>query len=106
MITGLVNARFENVIKVPVQDSTRRDHEVEAILDTGFTGSLTLPPSLIASLSLPWRSRSSAVLANGNVVQFDIYTATIIWDGVPRPIVIQAIDNAGASFSRAHVVPI
>jgi hypothetical protein len=27
------------------------------------------------------------------VVQFDIYTATIIWDGVARPIVIQAIDN-------------
>jgi clan AA aspartic protease len=93
MITGSVNARFEIVIKVPVQDSTRREHEVEAVLDTGFTGSLTLPPSVIANLNLPWRSRSSAVLANGNVVQFDIYTATINWDGVPRSILIQAIDN-------------
>jgi predicted aspartyl protease len=66
MITGSVNARFEIVIKVHVEDSARQEHEVETVLDTGFTGSLTLPPSVIPNLNLPWRSRSSAVLANGN----------------------------------------
>src|SRR5713226_7638556 len=81
------------MIKLPVRNSTGQQQEIEAVLDSGFTGSLTLPPSLIASLGLPWRSRSSAILANGNVEQFDIYTATIVWDGMPRPILIQAIDN-------------
>lgn len=93
MITGIVNARYEMVIKVPVQNSAGQEQEVEAVLDSGFTGSLTLPPSLIASLNLPWRSRSSAILANGNVEQFDIHVATIVWDCRPRPILIQAIDN-------------
>jgi len=35
----------------------------------------------------------SAILANGNVEQFDIHVATVIWDGIPRPILVQAIDN-------------
>ena len=93
MITGTVNGRLEIVIRLPVRDPAGQEREVEAILDTGFTGSLTLPPSLIGSLGLPWRSRSSAILANGNVEQFDVYSATVIWDGVPRPILVQAIDN-------------
>jgi clan AA aspartic protease len=93
MITGTVNGRFEMVIKLPVRDSVGQEHEIEAILDTGFTGSLTLPPSLIGSLNLPWRSRSSAILANSRVEQFDVHAATVIWDGVPRHILIQAMDN-------------
>jgi clan AA aspartic protease len=93
MITGTVNGRLEIVIRLPVRDSAGREQEVEAILDTGFTGSLTLPPSLIGGLGLPWRSRSSAILANGNIEPFDVYAATVIWDGVARPILVQAIDN-------------
>jgi clan AA aspartic protease len=93
MITGTVNGRFEIVIKLPVPDSAGQEHEVEAILDTGFNGSLTLPPSLIGSLGLSWRSRTSAILANGQVEQFDVYVATVIWDGVPRLILVQAINN-------------
>jgi clan AA aspartic protease len=93
MITGTVNARHEVVIRVPVRNPAGQELEVEAILDTGFTGSLTLPPSLIASLGLPWRSRSSATLANGNIQQLDVYTATVVWDSTPRSILIQAVDN-------------
>src|SRR5436190_12672764 len=94
MITGTGNSRMEAVIGLRVQDSVGQEHDVEAILDTGFTGSLTLPSSTISRLGLLWRSRSSAILANGNAEQFDVYAATIIWDGIPRPVLVQAIDNA------------
>jgi predicted aspartyl protease len=80
MIPGTVNARYEMVIKVPVRNSAGQEQEVEAVLDSGFTGSLTLPPSLIASLGLPWCSRSSAILANGNVEQLDILPRIKGWD--------------------------
>jgi clan AA aspartic protease len=93
MMTGTVNARYEMIIKLPVRDSTGQQQEIEAVLDSGFTGSLRLPPSLIASLGLPWRSRSSAILANGRLEEIDIHAGTIIWDGVSRPILIQALDN-------------
>ncbi len=93
MVTGTVNARYEMMIKLPVRNSAGQYQEIEAVLDSGFTGSLTLPPSLIASLGLPWRSHSSAVLANGKVEQIEIHTGTIIWDGISRTILIQALEN-------------
>jgi clan AA aspartic protease len=93
IITGTVNARQEILIHLPVRDATGTEHDVEAILDTGFNGALTLPPALIASLGLVWRSRTNAILANGSIQQFDLYAAMVVWDGVPRSVLVQAIDT-------------
>jgi clan AA aspartic protease len=93
MITGVVNARHEATIRVPVQDANGREQEIEAIIDTGFNGSLTLPSSVIATLGLPWRTRGNAILANGSEDQFDIYAATVTWDGTPRNILVEAADT-------------
>jgi len=49
MITGTVNASHEILIRVPIRDATGHEREVGAILDTGFTGLLTLPPALTAA---------------------------------------------------------
>jgi clan AA aspartic protease len=94
MILGSVNARLEILIRISILNAAAQEQEVEAILDTGFTGSLPLPPTLITNLGLPWRSRANAVLANGTVEQFDIYAGTVLWDGMPRQILVQAIDTA------------
>ena len=40
MITGWVNAFYEAVIPIHLQDATGNIHEFEAILDTGFNGTL------------------------------------------------------------------
>ncbi len=48
MITGKVNSRREATIRLRVLDANGREQEVEAILDTGFTGSLTLPLSVVS----------------------------------------------------------
>ncbi len=92
MITGWVNAFYEAVIPIHLQDATGNIHEFEAILDTGFNGSLTLPSELITTLKLPWRTRGSAILANGSEGTFDIHAATILWDGMPRSILVEAVD--------------
>jgi predicted aspartyl protease len=57
MISGAVNAYHEATIRLPVQATGGQRREIETILDTGFNGSLTLPPDLIADLGLPWRTR-------------------------------------------------
>ena len=46
MIDGTVNARYEMTIKLPVRNSAGRENAIEVILDSGFTGSLTLPTSI------------------------------------------------------------
>lgn len=45
MITGVVNAHHEATIRLPLQAAGGRNQDIEAILDTGFNGSLTLPPA-------------------------------------------------------------
>ena len=61
------------------------------MIDTGFDGTLTLPPALIAALGLAWRRRGCALLADGSESLFDIYEATAVWYGEPRRI---AVDEA------------
>ena len=93
MITGVVNSYHEATIQVPVQAADTQEQQIEFILDTGFSGSLTLPQSLITTLGLPFRSRGSAILADGSETEFDIYVATIVWDGEQRHVLIEAADT-------------
>jgi len=93
MIIGVMNAHTEATIHLPVRAADGREQEIEAILDTGFNGSLTLPPAMIASLELQWRTRGLVMLANGTEDPCDIYAATIIWDGRPRNILVEAADT-------------
>ncbi len=92
MITGHVTASREAVVSLKVRSPDGPEHEIEAVIDTGFNGSLTLPPALIEKLNLSWRRRGQAVLADGSKSLFEIYDATIIWDGKPRRIAIDALD--------------
>jgi uncharacterized protein (DUF433 family) len=41
------------------------EREVEAVIDTGFNGFLTLPPEQVAALALPRLGEGRAILANG-----------------------------------------
>jgi predicted aspartyl protease len=92
MITGTVNANYEMVIRLQVLGPTGQSQTVEAVLDSGFTGALTLSPSLIPGLGLAWHMKGSAVLANGVIERFELYRGTVVWDGTPLPILVQAID--------------
>ena len=93
MIIGVVNAHAEATIRLPVRAADGQEQEIEVVLDTGFNGSLTLPPTMIAGLGLQWRTRGLVMLANGTEDYCDIYAATIIWDGRPRNILVEAADT-------------
>ncbi len=93
MIVGTVSLQREAVILLRVRGFDGDEREIESILDTGFTGSLTLPTRIIDELKLPLHSRSSAVLANGHVEDFNVYAGIVVWDGSPQTVLIQAIDT-------------
>jgi clan AA aspartic protease len=94
MIRGSVNPRNEIVFRITILDSQGNPHELETILDTGFNGALTLPSATIFQLGLPWASRASGVLADGSIGEFDVYRATVIWDGAPRSITVDVMNTA------------
>jgi clan AA aspartic protease len=93
MITGVVNANREATIRLAVIGPSGQQREIEAIIDTGFTGFLTLPPALVMALGLPWLCRQPGILADGNVDVFDVYTATVLWDGQPRAVEVEDADT-------------
>jgi predicted aspartyl protease len=72
MIVGQINADLDVIVPLEVNDRAGQLHQIEAVLDTGFNGGLTLSPSLIASLGLPFRTQSTAVLSDGTVQIFDV----------------------------------
>lgn len=78
MMTGEINADREAEIPLKIQGADGRETEIKAVIDTGFTDYLTLPPEVITSLRLAFRELNEFVLADGNVVAFESYTATVI----------------------------
>ena len=91
MITGTVKSG-EGWIRITVRGLQRRKQEIEAIVDTGYTASLTLPPALITALGLRWQSMDTARLADGSECIFSVYEARIVWDGKVRQILVDAAD--------------
>jgi predicted aspartyl protease len=57
MITGVVTPFHQATIRLIVRGPTGQAQEIDAVIDTGFDGALSLPPADIAALSLPWRRR-------------------------------------------------
>ncbi|AFY92357.1 clan AA aspartic protease [Chamaesiphon minutus] len=80
MIAGRVT---EGRATVPVtfRMPDRSGFSIEFVIDTGFTGSLCLPPEAIAVLGLPFQYEVPANLANNSNVFLKVYTATILWKG-------------------------
>ncbi|WNZ23118.1 clan AA aspartic protease [Leptolyngbya sp. NK1-12] len=93
MMTGVVNASGEAMLRVVVGDLAAQRIVIDALIDTGYTGNLTLPPSTIAALNLPWRGSEEGVLGDGSTQMFDVYSATIIWDGEFRTIKVNESDT-------------
>ena len=91
-MTGIVTARREAVLRLTLQDGTGQEHGCEAVVDTGYTGTLTLPPNVIATLGLRWHRAGRAVLADGSESRFNVYKGVVLWDGHPVTIRIDELD--------------
>jgi clan AA aspartic protease len=92
MITGVVNANLEATIPVAVQDFGGRIQQLEAIIDTGYNGFLTLTGPLVMALGLPWLRSITAQLADGSTHRIEVYGATVIRDGQARNLEVDVTD--------------
>ena len=91
MIRGAVNARREAVVPLQVRGPGGAEAQVDAVVDSGFTASLTLPLTMVAALGLARQSGGGAVLADGSIRQFDIYAAEVAWDGSWPSVLVSAV---------------
>jgi clan AA aspartic protease len=70
------------------ENGAGRGEEVEAVIDTGFDGELTLQEATIRRLGYPYSGSAGGTLADGSEVQFDFYEGRIFWHGVERAVAV------------------
>ena len=93
MIEGVVNAAYEPVVALAVQGPSGQTSDIEAVVDTGFTGFLTVTPGLATELGLALEGHGRATLADGSEVTFEVYDVAVLWDGQPRYVLADAADT-------------
>jgi clan AA aspartic protease len=90
---GYVNAYpREPRLTIAISNGEGEAVAVEAVIDTGFTEFLSLPPSLIRTLGLERGQDMELSTAGGQVINSATYSATVDWHGSRRR--IRVIDLA------------
>jgi clan AA aspartic protease len=93
VITGTVTPNREAVVPLQLVASGGQAVDVDAVVDTGFTGSLTLPAALIGMLGFAFRNRQQIMLGDGSLVLADVYVGTVLWDGLLRVIEVDTAET-------------
>jgi clan AA aspartic protease len=92
MMTGIVRDS-EARIRMKVRGPGGRIAAVNAVVDTGYTGYLTLPRKLIRKLGLLQEGSSWCILADGSSHDYDCFKAIIEWDNELREFQIDEADT-------------
>jgi clan AA aspartic protease len=86
MMQGVVSQRREAILPLVVASANGKRLLVDAVIDTGFNGFLCLPSAVVTALELPWNASDIVTLGDGSETLFDLYAASVIWDGQYREI--------------------
>jgi clan AA aspartic protease len=93
MITGRVRNR-EAVIELEIRGLDGLQ-QVEAVIDTGYNGELTVPEDLVNALQLPFAGYRRGMLADGSIAVLQVHLATIDWLGEERDVLV--LGSTGAA---------
>ena len=94
MIEGMVSARHEAVIPLHIQGPDGRALEIDAVVDTGYQGLLSLPAAVVSELDLTYSHMTRLTLADDTVADLDVHYATVLWDDEPREIRADIVGSA------------
>jgi predicted aspartyl protease len=93
MISGEVTPDREAIIHLQVAGPGGSAAEIVAVLDTGFTENLALPPALIVSLGLARRGAADFILAGGISVRLRLFRASVLWHGQQHSLLVVETDG-------------
>jgi clan AA aspartic protease len=108
MMRGSVRNRHV-LVPVTFRLTGQPDLTIEFVLDTGFTGFLTLPVDAVTRMRLSFLNEIPADLADDSTVQVSVHAATIVWQGAERDVRVLALGRRpllGAALLDGHDVGI
>jgi clan AA aspartic protease len=90
-MTGRVDSAGRALVDVTVKASSQSaPRQLEAWIDTGFTGELVLPQATISALGLLQSGTVTAELGDGSSISMNTYTCLIHWPGQDKQIEVVA----------------
>jgi clan AA aspartic protease len=92
MIHGIVSQNLEAVIQLQLRGPLGA-LDVQAVIDTGFNGSISIPESIAHQLGLSRLALMNAYLADGTDVSYGAYPVEVEWDGTSRILLASAIGD-------------
>lgn len=81
VIRGAVNLWRRPAIDVELIGAEGERQTIEAQIDTGFTGDLTLSSFAIEQLGFPFVAVTSFRTGEGSLVEFETYEGAVLWNG-------------------------
>jgi len=88
MLTGHVTPDNEAVLPIEVIGADGQVVRIDAGIDTGYNGFLTLPKKLIEDLDLTFVGPARAALGDGREVRMDLFLASVQWEGGPKDVLV------------------
>lgn len=93
MLTGYVTAERVAIVRITARGPSKAEQAVDAMVDTGFNGELSLPPAVIASLGLVSDGEAFAELADGTMASMSKYRGAVRWEGRLRKVIVLEADG-------------
>ncbi len=84
---------LEARVPIAVAGPSREFRELEFVVDTGFSGELTLPESLIRELRLQLYQQRRVLAANNQMIDIPSYYGLVQWHGRVLPVLVYQSEN-------------
>ena len=88
MISGKIRNREATIALEVSGPGQSPQQQIEAVIDTGYNGYLTLPSDLVTALTLPFAGYRRGTLADGSIVRMEDYLASVVWHGQQKDVLI------------------
>jgi clan AA aspartic protease len=92
-VTGRVDAQLQATLRLHPFGPSSQSLDVEAVIDTGFNGALTLPIAIITPLALAPDVNRSVRLADATKRVINCYSAEVLWVGRRRRVVVLSVEG-------------
>ena len=93
MIRGIVTRELDAWVELAIANDQQPTVSFSAVVDTGFNGCLTLPRVVLERFQARPLTRVVVTLADGSKTVSDLFELTILWDGRPLTIEVDAAET-------------
>jgi len=93
MIRGIVTKDLDAWVDLAIAGDEQPTVSFSAVVDTGFNGFLTLPRVVLERFQGRPLTVVIVTLADGSKTSADLFELTVLWDGQPRMIEVEAAET-------------